>query len=53
MNYPPHPQSNYDAAVRESARQMLRKPNKAICIYCREQAKIEKQIIHKSDCPAK
>ncbi len=51
--YPPYPESNWDYAVKESARQMLRSPNKAICLYCRAQAKTEKEIEHESDCPAK
>jgi len=51
--YPPFPQSNSDYAIRHSARTQLRKPNKAICIYCRQQALTENTLRHSQDCPAK
>lgn len=51
--YPPYPESNGDYAVKEMARQALRKPNKNICLYCHGQAISEKDITHKDDCPAK
>lgn len=51
--YPPYPGSNRDYAVRESARSMLVKPNKAICIYCRRQAVDNASLTHEGDCPAR
>lgn len=51
--YPPYPGSGYDYSVIESARQMLRKPNKVICIYCRHQSVSEDKLTHESDCPAR
>jgi hypothetical protein len=51
--YPAYPGSNWDYSIRESARQTLVKPNKAICIYCHAQAKTNKGIKHEHDCPAK
>ena len=50
--YPPYPDSNWDYSVVESARQDLRNPNKAICIYCRKQALTNDGIEHEPDCPA-
>jgi hypothetical protein len=41
----------YDYAALESARQMLRKPNKCICLYCRVQAVKESDIRHEEGCP--
>ena len=51
--YPPYPGSNWDYAVRESARQMLQKPNRVICLYCRHQAVKPEDLKHEPDCPAK
>jgi hypothetical protein len=51
--YPTYPDSNWDYSIRHSASTQLIKPNKAICIYCREQAMKENQIKHKEDCPAR
>ncbi len=51
--YPPYPGSNWDYAVKESARSMLVPPSKCICLYCHQQAVKEAQIIHAPDCPAK
>jgi len=51
--YPPYPGSNWDYAVKMSAAALLNPPNKAICIYCCQQAKTDAAINHVSDCPAK
>lgn len=51
--YPPYPGSSWDYAVRHTASTLLRKPNKAICIYCHCQAKTNAELVHKSDCPAR
>jgi hypothetical protein len=51
--YPPYPGSSYDYAVIHYASTLLKKGNKAICIYCHEQAINETKLNHKSDCPAR
>jgi hypothetical protein len=51
--YVPYPGSNWDYSVRESARQALVKPNKAICLYCHAQAQNNQSIKHATDCPAR
>jgi hypothetical protein len=50
-SYPPYPDSNWDYAVRETARMKLEKPNRHICLYCHGQAKNEILIKHNDDCP--
>lgn len=51
--YPKFPDSNWDASVKYAAAAALKKPNKAICIYCHHQALTEAALTHEDDCPSK
>jgi hypothetical protein len=51
--YPPYPGSNWDYGLKMAAASQLVKPNKVICVYCRQQAVTRDKLVHASDCPAK
>jgi hypothetical protein len=53
--YPDYPDSNWDYAVKETARMALKPGNKRICIYCHAQGKTQEDVrkAHAADCPAR